>query len=76
MNNENEEKVITAEDIFWYVWYGILVIAAIVAVYALIWARWFTFKLAVTVVFSMFLAMGFAYFMVETMAKLTKKGRK
>jgi ABC-type branched-subunit amino acid transport system permease subunit len=66
---DKEEKVITAEDVFWFVWWTILAIAAVVAVYALIWASWFTFRLSVTIVFTQLLATAFGYFMVETMEK-------
>lgn len=46
---EEKEKVITATDILDFVAGLILIIAGIVALFALIWAAWHTFKVALSV---------------------------
>lgn len=46
------DREVTARDVLEVVAACILAVAAIVAVYALIWSAWPTFRVAVTVIFS------------------------
>ena len=45
-----DEKVITAGDVLEWVAVLILAVAGIVALFALIWAAWHTFRVALTII--------------------------
>ena len=69
MKQENEEKVITAETVIEAALTVVFVLAAIVAVFALIWGRWYAFKVSVSIVVGLLMATVFAYYITDKLSK-------
>ena len=66
---EDNEKVITAWDVVETVFGIVYIVSGIVALFALIWAKWYTFRCAVTVIAALSILGVVAYYVSEKLSK-------
>ena len=50
---EDDEKIITAWDVLETVFYALILVSAIVAVFATIWGCWYTLKVSLSIIFGL-----------------------
>lgn len=67
--DEKKEKVITTEDVLEFLWTAVLLISGIVAVFALIWAEWFVFRVAVSIIVGLLICTGFGWYMANKFSR-------
>ena len=57
-----DEKEVTLRDVLGYVAGFVFVVCLIVAVFALVWTAWYTFRVAVTIILIVCIAVAFDWF--------------